>query len=138
MTHVDVAIVGAGMAGMYAAHRFAELGVTLQGFEAGSSVGGVWFHNRYPGARVDVESLSYSYFFSRDLYREWTWSERLAAQPEILAYLDHVADRFGIRERFRFDTRVTSATSSACMRRWPLRRNARRRRITAEAWSACS
>jgi cation diffusion facilitator CzcD-associated flavoprotein CzcO len=106
---VDVVVVGAGMAGIYAIHRLVELGFTVQGLEAGGDVGGVWYHNRYPGAHVDVESLSYSYMFSSELYNEWTWSKRLAGQPEILAYLNHVADKYGVRERIRFNARVTRA-----------------------------
>lgn len=106
---VDVVVVGAGMAGLYAVYKFRELGLSVQGFEAGAGVGGVWYHNRYPGARVDAESISYSYYFSPELYREWRWSEKLAAQPELLRYFDHVADRFDLRRSIRFSCRVTSA-----------------------------
>jgi cyclohexanone monooxygenase len=105
----DVVVVGAGLAGIYAVHRFVQQGLTVQGFETGRSVGGVWFHNRYPGARVDVESLSYSYYFSPELYREWKWSEKLAAQPEILAYLDYAAEKFDVKRRFRFGCQVVKA-----------------------------
>lgn len=106
---VDVVVVGAGIAGMYAIHRFRGDGLTVQGFEAASDVGGTWFHNRYPGARCDVESVDYSYSFSDELQQEWDWSERYATQPEILAYLNHVADRFDLRRSITFDTRVTAA-----------------------------
>jgi cation diffusion facilitator CzcD-associated flavoprotein CzcO len=106
---VDVVVVGAGMGGIYALYRFRRQGLTVVGFEAAPSVGGVWYHNRYPGARVDVESLNYCYFFDKDLYREWEWTERYAAQPEILAYLNHVADRYDVRRHFTFNAPVVGA-----------------------------
>ncbi|EOM76571.1 monooxygenase [Rhodococcus rhodnii LMG 5362] len=107
---VDVVVIGAGVAGMYAVHRFRLDGLSVRGFEAGSDVGGTWYFNRYPGARCDVESVDYSYSFSDELQQEWDWSEKYATQPEILRYLSHVADRFGLRSAFTFDTRVTAAT----------------------------
>ncbi|QDQ96267.1 flavin-containing monooxygenase [Tomitella fengzijianii] len=108
-TDVDVVVVGAGVAGMYAVHRLRGDGLTVQAFEAGSDVGGTWHHNRYPGARCDVESVDYSYSFSDALQQEWDWSERYATQPEILRYLHHVADRFDLRRNIVFNTRVTAA-----------------------------
>lgn len=107
---VDIVVVGAGLAGLYAIHKFRTQGLSVQGFEAASDVGGTWYHNRYPGARCDVESVDYSYSFDDDLQQEWDWSERYATQPEILAYLEHVADRFDLRRSYAFDTRVVSAT----------------------------
>jgi cyclohexanone monooxygenase len=115
---VDAVVVGAGFAGMYAHHRFRELGLTVQGFEAASDVGGTWWWNRYPGARCDVESMDYSYGFSPELEQEWTWSERYATQPEILRYANHVADRFDLRRDIAFETRVTSARWDDRARRW--------------------
>ena len=116
---VDVVIVGAGFAGLYATHRLGNLqGLSVQCFEAGHGPGGVWYWNRYPGARCDFESLYYSYTFDEDLQREWRWTERWAAQPEILAYLEHVADRFDLRRSYRFDTRVTSAIWDDDAKRW--------------------
>jgi cation diffusion facilitator CzcD-associated flavoprotein CzcO len=105
----DVIVVGAGMGGIYGIHRFREQGLSVLGIEAASGVGGVWFHNAYPGARVDVESVNYCYFFDPELYQEWEWSERYAAQPEILRYLNHVTDKYGIREHIMFETRVSGA-----------------------------
>jgi len=103
-------IVGAGFSGLYATHRLRNLlGLSVQGFDAASGPGGVWFWNRYPGARCDFESIHYSYTFDEALQREWRWSERYAGQAEIMAYLEHVADRFDVRRSYRFDTRVTSA-----------------------------
>ncbi len=105
----DVIVVGAGFGGLYGVHRFAQQNLSVLGIEGGGGVGGVWYHNAYPGARVDVESFDYCYYFSEELYREWKWSEKYATQPELLAYLNHVADRFGIRRNFVFDTWVTRA-----------------------------
>jgi cation diffusion facilitator CzcD-associated flavoprotein CzcO len=105
----DAVVVGAGMGGLYAVKRLRDQGLTVLGLEGAPDVGGVWWHNRYPGARVDVESIAYCYFFDPELYREWHWTERYAAQPEIHAYLSHVADRYDIRSRFRFNTWLTEA-----------------------------
>lgn len=106
---VDVIIVGAGVAGMYAVHRLRADGLTVLGFESAADVGGTWYHNRYPGARCDVESIDYSFSFSDQLQQDWDWSERYATQPEILRYLNHVAERFDLRRSIRFDTRITAA-----------------------------
>lgn len=105
----DVFVVGAGIGGLYAVHRFREDGYSVVGVEAASDVGGVWFHNRYPGARVDVDSTDYCYFFSQELYGEWQWSERYASQGELLRYMLFVVDRFDLRRLIRFDTRLVAA-----------------------------
>ncbi|WHT16800.1 NAD(P)/FAD-dependent oxidoreductase [Crossiella sp. CA-258035] len=106
----DVVVVGAGFAGMYALHRLRGAGFRVRVVEAGEDVGGTWYWNRYPGARCDITSVSYSYSFDPDLQREWRWSERFATQAEILAYAQHVADRFDLRRDITFGTRVTGAT----------------------------
>jgi hypothetical protein len=95
---LDIVIIGAGVGGLYAIYKFRELGFTLQAFEAGGDVGGTWYWNRYPGARCDIESTEYSFTFSEDLQQEWNWTERFATQPEILSYINHVADRFHLRD----------------------------------------
>src|SRR5688500_5708137 len=105
----DAVIVGAGLAGLYMLHRLRQVGLSARVYEAGNGVGGTWHWNRYPGARCDVESMDYSYSFSEELQQEWTWTERYAAQPEILKYINHVADRFDLRRDIKFSTRVTSA-----------------------------
>src|SRR5271163_1805431 len=104
---LDVAIVGGGLAGLYAIHRLRGVGLKVRAYEAGSGVGGTWFWNRYPGARCDVESLEYSYSFSNDLQQDWKWPERYGTQPEILKYINHVADRFDLRRDVQLNTRVT-------------------------------
>ena len=117
----DAVVVGAGMGGLYAVKRLRDQGLSVLGLEGAPDVGGVWWHNRYPGARVDVESIAYCYFFDPELYREWRWTERYAAQPEIQAYLSHVADRYDIRSRFRFSTWLTEAVWDPQRERYDLR-----------------
>ncbi|QCQ93418.1 flavin-containing monooxygenase [Rhodococcus sp. SGAir0479] len=117
-TDVDVIVVGAGISGLYAVHALRRRGMTVHGFESAAGVGGTWFHNRYPGARCDVESVDYSYSFDEALQQEWTWTERFATQPEILSYLEHVADRFDLRSAFDFLTRVTSTVWDDESARW--------------------
>ncbi len=120
-TGVDVVIVGAGIAGLYAIYRLREQGLRVQAFEAGDGVGGVWYWNRYPGARCDVESVDYSYSFDEALQQEWNWSEKYATQPEILSYLEHVADRFDLRRDIEFGTRVTDIVLDEATLRWRVR-----------------
>ena len=115
---LDAVIVGAGLAGLYMLHRLRELGFRAHVYEAGSGIGGTWFWNRYPGARCDVESLEYSYQFSEELQQEWEWSERYAPQAEILRYIEHVADRFALRDAITLDTRVTAARFDEDAQRW--------------------
>lgn len=105
----DVVVVGAGFAGMYMLHKLRSLGMSSVVIEAGTEVGGTWYWNRYPGARCDVPSMEYSYSFSDELQQEWEWTEAMSAQPEILDYAKHVADRFDLRRDIRFETRVTAA-----------------------------
>ena len=114
----DVIVVGAGFAGMYLLHRLRNMGLTARVYEAGDSVGGTWYWNRYPGARCDAESLAYSYSFSNELENEWNWSERYATQPEILLYAEHVAAKFDLKKDMRFEARVTSATFDDRSGKW--------------------
>ena len=109
MKSYDAVIIGAGFGGLYMLHRLRSQGMDVRVFEAGTDVGGTWYWNRYPGARCDVESMEYSYQFDDGLQQEWEWTERYAAQPEILAYIRHVADRFQLRDDIQFETRVESA-----------------------------
>jgi len=106
---LDVLVIGAGFAGIYAVHASREAGLDVLALEAGEGVGGTWFFNRYPGARCDVESIDYSYSFDEDLQNDWVWSERYATQPEILAYVNHVVERFDLMRSIRLGTRVTTA-----------------------------
>ena len=116
--HYDAVVVGAGFGGMYMLHNLRKHGFSARVFEAGSDVGGTWYWNRYPGARVDIESMQYSYSFSEELDQEWQWTEKYAPQPEILKYAQHVADRFDLRRDIQFNTRVTSAHCDEQAKRW--------------------
>ncbi|HEY6511883.1 MAG TPA: NAD(P)/FAD-dependent oxidoreductase [Burkholderiaceae bacterium] len=116
---LDVLIVGAGFGGLYALHKLRSSGLKTLVLEAAPSVGGTWWANRYPGARVDIQSLEYSYSFSDSLQQDWHWSERYASQPELLRYANHVADRFDLRRDICLDTRVAAAhfdEAAACWR----------------------
>ena len=106
---VDAVVVGAGFSGMYQLHRLREMGLSVQVFEVGEDVGGTWYWNRYPGARVDIESMAYSFSFSKELEQDWVWSEKYSPQPELLNYAQHVADRFDLKRNISFNTRVESA-----------------------------
>jgi len=117
-SNVDVVVVGAGFAGLYMLYRLRGLGLQVQVIEAGSDVGGTWFWNRYPGARCDIESMEYSYSFSEELQQDWDWTERYATQPEILRYINHVANRFDLRRDVQFNTRVRSAIFDEATGRW--------------------
>ena len=116
-TPYGAVVVGAGIAGLYMLYRLRQAGLKAICFEAGEGVGGTWFWNRYPGAACDFESVEYSYSFCPELEQDWKWSTRMARQPEILAYLNHVTDRFDLRRDIRCSTRVTSAVfdeAAAC------------------------
>lgn len=117
----DVLVIGAGIGGIYAVHRCLEEGLGVVCLEAGSQVGGVWHHNRYPGARVDIESFDYCFHFSPEIYRDWQWSERYAAQPELLRYLQYVADRTGAIDHIRFNARVVAADWKPADAEWHVR-----------------
>jgi cation diffusion facilitator CzcD-associated flavoprotein CzcO/acetyl esterase/lipase len=106
---VDVVVVGAGIAGLYLAYRLSGAGYRLRVFEAGDDLGGTWYWNRYPGARVDVPSVDYMYSFDPDWRQDWQWSEKYATQPEILRYLNYVADKHDLRRHITFSTRVRQA-----------------------------
>ncbi|MEM8971319.1 MAG: NAD(P)/FAD-dependent oxidoreductase, partial [Pseudomonadota bacterium] len=114
----DAIIVGAGFSGMYMLIRLRKLGLTARIYDTATDVGGTWYWNRYPGARCDVESMQYSYSFSSELQQEWKWSEKFSAQPEILDYARHVAERFDLRRDMQFETTITSAVFDEAANRW--------------------
>lgn len=114
----DAIVVGAGFAGLYMLYRLRQDGLRVCGIESAPDVGGTWYWNCYPGCRCDIESFQYCYQFDKELQQDWTWKERYAAQPDILAYIEHVADRFELRPDFRFNTRVTAATFDEAADEW--------------------
>ena len=118
---VDAVVIGAGFAGLRALYRLREMGKKVAVLEASEGVGGVWFHNAYPGARCDVESYDYSYSFSPELEQEWRWSERYATQPEILRYINNVADRFDLRKDIHFNTFMEEARYDEKTARWTIK-----------------
>ena len=117
---LDVVVVGAGFGGLYALQHLRELGLRVHALEAGSDVGGVWYWNRYPGARCDIESMEYSYSFDPQLEQDWQWTQRYPTQPEMLAYARHVAERYDLRPHISFDTTVTAAHYDELGNRWRL------------------
>ena len=136
---VDVVVVGAGFAGLYLLYRLRGLGMSARVFEAGADVGGTWYWNRYPGARCDIPTPDYTYSFDPELESEWTWSEKYATQPEILSYVQHVADKYDLRRDIQFSTSIRSAVwDDDDLRRLPDSRcssicNIRRHRRTSVA-----
>ena len=118
---VDVVVVGAGFSGLYLLQRLRGLGLSAVAFEAADDVGGTWYWNRYPGARCDIPTTDYTYSFDPALEQEWTWSEKYATQPEILAYLQFVTDRYDLRRDIRFSTRVEAAKWDDATSRWRVR-----------------
>ena len=117
----DAIVIGAGISGLYQLFRLRELGLTVRVFERGTGVGGTWYWNRYPGARFDSESYSYAYSFSQELLDEWDWSEHFASQPEILRYLQYVADKFDLLKNIQFSSDVRSAVYDDDTRSWEIR-----------------
>jgi cyclohexanone monooxygenase len=116
---VDAIVIGSGFGGLYAIHKLRnDLGLDVQGFDNASGVGGTWYWNTYPGARSDTEVTAYCYSFDRELYDEWNWTERYPRQPEILAYLNHFAERYDLKRSIQFDTQVVSTDFDDATGRW--------------------
>ena len=115
--NVDIVIIGAGFSGLYAVHKFHEK-YNVVCFEAGDGVGGTWYWNRYPGARVDIESVEYSYGFDEELQQEWKWPEYFSAQPDLERYANHVADRFDLRKDIRLSNAIKSLRFDSDINRW--------------------
>ncbi len=121
-TDYDAIVIGAGFGGLYALHRLRDgMGLSVRAFDGAGGVGGTWWHNRYPGARVDAPSSPfYAYTFSKELVDEWEWTETQTAGPDVLAYLEHVADRFDLRKDIQFNTRVDDARWDDATQRWTI------------------
>ncbi|MDM0000680.1 NAD(P)/FAD-dependent oxidoreductase [Variovorax sp. J22P240] len=117
---LDLLIVGAGFGGLCMLQKARAMGLSALVLEAAPSVGGTWYANRYPGARVDIQSLEYSFSFSEALQQEWQWTERYASQPELLRYANQVADRFDLRSGIHLNTCVTAARFDDVNRRWEI------------------
>ena len=120
---VDVVVVGAGFSGLYLLYRLRKAGFSTRVFERGGDVGGTWYWNRYPGARCDVESLQYSYSFDEQLQQDWHWPEKFSAQPDILAYANHVADRFNLKKDIEFNIEVKASWFDEKLKTWKITTN---------------
>ena len=114
----DALIIGAGFAGIYMLLKLRRLGLSVVILEKADQIGGTWHWNRYPGARCDIPSLEYSYQFDEDLQQEWEWTEKYSAQPEILEYINHVADKFELRDGIKFEEEVISANFNEDNSKW--------------------
>jgi cation diffusion facilitator CzcD-associated flavoprotein CzcO len=118
----DAVVIGAGFSGMYMLKSLRDkLGLSVRVYEAGETVGGTWYWNRYPGARCDSDSYIYCFTFDKQLLQEWEWTERYPEQPEILRYLEHVAGRHDLKRDMQFNTRVTGAEFDEKRNLWTVR-----------------
>lgn len=122
-THLDyqAVIIGAGVAGIYQIKRLADLGVRATVLDANADLGGTWYNNRYPGARFDSESYTYSYSFSKEVLDEWHWTEKFSPQPETLQYLNFVTDKFDLRKYMQFGCWVESMVFDDEANFWTIR-----------------
>ncbi|USQ81245.1 NAD(P)/FAD-dependent oxidoreductase [Ornithinimicrobium faecis] len=118
---LDALIIGAGVAGLYQLHQLREQGLNVASYDAASDVGGTWYWNRYPGAKFDSEAYIYQYLFDEELYKDWSWSERFPAQPEIERWLHYITERLDLRRDITFSTTITSATWDEDAGRWTVR-----------------
>jgi cation diffusion facilitator CzcD-associated flavoprotein CzcO len=118
--HWDVAVIGAGLSGMYQLLKLRQLGFKARVYEAGGDVGGTWYWNRYPGCRFDSESWSYVFSFSPEVLNEWSWAEHFSGQPENLRYCRFLADKFQLRRDITFNARVKSASWDDAANEWEL------------------
>jgi cation diffusion facilitator CzcD-associated flavoprotein CzcO len=119
---LDVIIVGAGFAGLYLLDLLRSMGMAAQVFEAGGGLGGVWYWNCYPGARVDSPGPIYQY--SRDdLWRKWQFSELYPSWQEIREYFRYVDEKLGLSRDIRFTRRVNEAEFDPARNRWTVRSN---------------
>ena len=120
----DAIIVGAGFAGLYQLICLRDqLGLNCLIIETGDDVGGTWYWNRYPGARCDTESHAYSYYFSDELLKEWTWSERYPGHAEIRKYINFVANKFNLKKDILFNEKVINAEFNENSNNWSLATN---------------
>ena len=118
----DVIVIGAGFGGMYALYYLRDkLGLSVKAFDGAGGVGGTWWYNRYPGARVDAPSSPfYAYTFSKELVDGWEWKETQTAGDDVRAYLEHVAERFDLKKDIQFDTFIVDANYDESTQGWAI------------------
>jgi len=118
----DAVVIGAGFSGMHMLKSLRDkLGLKARVYEAGETVGGTWYWNRYPGARCDSDAYIYCFTWDKQLLQEWEWTERYPEQSEILRYLEHVAKRHDLKRDIQFNTRVTGAEFDETTNLWTVR-----------------
>ncbi|MBT9444624.1 MAG: NAD(P)/FAD-dependent oxidoreductase [Hyphomonadaceae bacterium] len=116
----DVLVVGAGFTGLYQLHRLRLLGFSVRLLEAGADLGGIWYWNCYPGARVDTHVPMYE-FSDEDLWRDWTWTERFPRWDELRRYFRYVDQKLDLSRDIRFNTRVEAAEFDEGRQQWTVR-----------------
>ncbi len=120
----DAVVIGAGFSGIYMLKSLRDkLGLNVRVYEAGETVGGTWYWNRYPGARCDSDAYIYCFTWDKQLLQDWEWSERYPEQPEILRYLEHVVKRHDLKRDMQFNTRVTGAEFDESTNLWTVHTN---------------
>ncbi|MBW0089884.1 NAD(P)/FAD-dependent oxidoreductase [Pseudonocardia sp. KRD-184] len=117
---LDVLVIGAGFAGIYQLDRLRSLGYSVKVYEAGSRIGGIWYWNCYPGARVDSDGPMYQ-FSREDLWKDWEYSERFPDWSEVRRYFDYLDEKLDLSKDIRFDARVTSAEFDEERKQWVVR-----------------
>src|SRR4051794_28383115 len=117
---LDVLVIGAGFAGIYHLDRLRRLGYSVQVLEAGSELGGIWYWNCYPGARVDTEGPIYQLAY-KDLWKDWDYTELYPDWTQVRDYFAYVDHRLDIRKDVRFNTRVTAAHFHEDHNQWVVR-----------------
>lgn len=128
----SVAIIGAGMSGIVAAHRLQQAGVPFVILDKNDEVGGTWFENTYPGCRVDVPNHLYSYSFAQTP----SWPQFFSTQEALLDYFRSCVDALGLREHIRFGTEVLGADWDEAEQCWNVRirdRDGREEMVVAQA-----
>lgn len=118
---LDVAIIGAGLSGLYALYHLRQAGLNVRAYDDAGEVGGTWWWNCYPGARVDTPSAPfYAYMFSAGLARDWEWPETQPDRASILAYFRKFAARFDLRRDIQLCTRIEEARFCEKKQHWIL------------------
>lgn len=112
----EVTIVGSGISGIAASIQLARLGIKHELIEKRVGHGGTWYINDYPNARVDISTFLYQYKFEAN----YPWKSVFATQAELLEYLDFIVDKYGVRERIRYETELQSAKWEEPSKQWAL------------------